>query len=80
MATDMGSPASHGAAITGNDGTDLSSPARSLYIGVAGNLTVQMYPNGELVTFTNVPVGILPVQVKRLMATGLSASGIVALW
>jgi hypothetical protein len=36
---------------------------------------------GQTVTFTNLPVGILPVQVRRVNVTGSTASTtIVALW
>lgn len=59
---------------------------RGLYIGVAGNITVRMadylndpQPAYDNVLFQNVPVGILPIQVDIVYATGTSATGIVAL-
>lgn len=73
-------PASFAAAVVASDVTDLSSPARSLYIGTTGNLTVIMYPGGQTVTFSSVPVGVLPIRVSRVLATGLTAGAIVALW
>jgi len=51
-----------------------------LYIGVAGNVSVDTIGNDLNVTFLNVPAGtILPVQVKRLRAA-TSATNIIALW
>jgi len=50
-----------------------------LYVGVAGDVKVKTAGNNE-VTFKNVPVGFLPVQVKRVFATGTAASEIIALW
>jgi hypothetical protein len=50
---------------------------RALYIGVTGNLTVTM-AKGTSVTFTAVPVGILPVQVSHV--TAATATDVVALY
>ena len=50
-----------------------------LYVGVAGDVKVKTAGNNE-VTFKNVPVVFLPVQVKRVFATGTAASEIIALW
>lgn len=70
-------PAKYAVAVTPSDSTVLN-PTRSLYIGVSGNLSVVI--NGQTVAFANVPVGILPVEVTRVRATGTTASSIVALW
>ncbi len=56
--------------------------AKALYIGVAGNITVlpvNATDDTAVVLFSNHPVGYMPMQVRRVMATGTSASGIVAL-
>jgi hypothetical protein len=51
-----------------------------LYIGGAGNLRV-LTAGEDDVTFTGVLAGsFLPVQVKRVFASGTSATNIVALW
>lgn len=50
-----------------------------LYVGVSGNLTVTTI-GGSKVTLTNMPVGFVPVQVKKIWATGTSAKEIIALW
>jgi len=50
-----------------------------LYIGTAGNLKVQT-AGGDIITFVAVPVGLFPLQVNKVFATGTGASNIVALW
>lgn len=50
---------------------------RALFVGVAGNITATS-PKGNSVQFTNVPVGIFPVQC--LAVTAATATGIVALY
>lgn len=57
--------------------------AKSLYVGVTGNLTVITGGDnsnsglGTPVLFSNVPVGWFPLQVRGVMATGTTATGIV---
>ncbi|MCP4321282.1 MAG: hypothetical protein GY810_22015 [Aureispira sp.] len=51
-----------------------------LYIGTAGNLKVTTVA-GDEVTFQGINTGaFFPVQVKKVWATGTSASNIIALW
>jgi hypothetical protein len=45
--------------------------------GVPGTARRQ---GGQTVSFANVPVGVLPITVTKVYATGTSASGIVSLW
>lgn len=66
-------------AVTPSDAT-LIPVTRALYVGTAGNLTVRMAEDQTNATFTNVPVGIFPVQVDRVLSTGTAAAGIVALY
>jgi hypothetical protein len=76
--SNVSDPARYGLAVTPSDVTVLN-PTRALYIGTTGNLTVRMYGGQNNVTFTTVPVGIFPIQVDRVLATGTTASNIVAL-
>jgi hypothetical protein len=71
----------HGAyAVTPADNTDLTNGVtRGLYIGATGNLSVVM-ADGMTVTFSSVPVGILPVQVIRVRSSSTTASSILALY
>ncbi len=52
---------------------------RALYVGTTGDVKVTTADDTD-VTFTAVPVGILPVQAKRVFSTGTTASNIVALY
>ncbi len=55
------------------------SPIRAIYVGGAGNVTVKM-PQGHTVLFTAPPVGtVLLVECERVMATGTTATALVAL-
>lgn len=73
-------------AVTPSDSTPLTFKA--LYIGVTGNVTIAQKSGkpsdpdtpGPTVTFQNVPAGfMLPVHGVRVMATGTTASAIVAM-
>ena len=64
-------------AVVPSDSTVIPT-TRGLYVGVAGNLVVRM-ANGASATFANVPVGIFPVQVDKVMAA-TAATNIVALY
>lgn len=83
--SNVGDPAGYAAPVVPSDATVFASPTRSLYIGVAGNVTVRMYEDGRPtgrpdVTFPNVPVGVLPVRCDKVLATGTAAASIVAMW
>lgn len=79
-ASGLESPASDAATVTPNDGTDLTTHARALYIGGAGNVKVDTVA-GSTVTFTALPVGfILPVRVRRVHSTDTTATNIIAMW
>lgn len=64
---------SNGAAVTPNDSADLPRLG-ILYIGTGGTLVIRTV-GGDDVTLTNVPSGtFLPVRVRRVFATGTTAS------
>jgi hypothetical protein len=72
-------PTSGFSAVTPNDGVDLPIPARSLYIGGTGDVTIQNTA-GTNVTFSAVPAGTtLLASTARVMATGTTATNIVQL-
>lgn len=77
---DAGGPARRAAAVTPSDTADLTIYAKALYVGGAGNVRVLTVggEDGDAVTFANHPVGWLPVQVRRVLATGTTATQIVA--
>lgn len=73
-------PASKAVAVTPHDSTNIAGgPARALYVGTTGNIAVVM-ADDTTVTFTAVPVGILPISVRRVNSTNTTASNIVALF
>ncbi len=80
MGKSLESPADNAVAVTPSDGADLTNTSRALFIGTSGNITVYMKDQSTAVLFTNVPVGVLPIRVDRVLSTGTTASGIVALW
>lgn len=69
----------HGAvAVTTSDATVIPM-TRALYVGTTGNVAVRM-GDGMTITFSTVPVGILPIQVDMVLSTGTTASNIIALY
>lgn len=80
----MGSPTNDISSASGAVPVDVSGgdqvvSCRALYIGGTGDVTVDT-PHSTNVTFSAVPVGILPVQATKVYQTGTSATDIVALY
>lgn len=71
-------PATGTIAVTPSNSQNLAKDSRALYVGVTGDVAI-MATDGSIAIFANVPVGIFPVQVRRVFATGTTATGIVAL-
>lgn len=65
--------------VSPHDSVDLTNYSRAIYIGTAGDLKVDMVGVGT-VTFTNLPVGMWPMRVKRVYNTGTAALGILNLY
>lgn len=84
-------PARRYFSVTPSDTLDLTDPAgdnmpsyaKALYVGVTGDVTVigagEMTANPTPTKFSSVPVGFMPIQCRRVLATGTTASAIVAL-
>jgi hypothetical protein len=75
----VNAPGKFAAAVTPSNTVDLESLTRALYVGSAGGNIVAVM-NGTPITFTAVPIGILPIQCSRVNATGTTSTNIVALW
>ena len=75
----LSEPARTAEAVTPSDSVDLTYVSRALYIGVAGDIVVNMKDIGTSITFKAVPVGILPIRVSRVLSTGTTATNIVSL-
>lgn len=81
--TTAGLPAARAVAITPSDSANLVSDAKALYIGGAGAVAVEMSKDapGTSVIFAGVPVGTtLQIRVRKILATGTTATNIVALY
>ena len=67
-------------AVTPSDSTVLN-PTRGLYVGTGGDVAVKMANQTTSVIFPDVLGGsILPIQVVKVLSTGTTASGMVALY
>lgn len=74
------SPARGGMPVIPNDAAELTQISRALYIGQGGDVNVTL-ADGDGVTFEAVPAGsLLPIRASAVLATGTTASGILALW
>jgi hypothetical protein len=73
-------PAKQGIAITPSDSADFSFGfTRGIYVGGAGNISVEM-ANGTVMFYTVNAGSVLPLRVKRVNATGTTASNLVGLY
>jgi len=73
------SAAHTGFPITPSDTVDLEQVTKGIYVGGAGNVSVR-FQDDRVVTFTAPPVGtVLPVAVKRVMATLTTATLLIGL-
>jgi hypothetical protein len=70
-------PATRASAVIPNNTVDLSHICSALYIGISADVTLITY-SFETVTFVEVQ-GILPIRARRVLATGTTAGGILAL-
>ncbi len=61
--------------ITPADGSDISPPIRSFSIAVGGDVKVRRRDGTDVVL--TLPAGMCPATVKRIWATGTTATGFV---
>ena len=68
-------------AVTPSDTVDIRKGSRGLYVGVSGDVIVHPQGSDTAVTFTGLAAGIIhPIAVDRVLATGTTATNIVAVW
>jgi len=73
-------PAQSFATVTPSDSIPYTNRPRALYVGVQGDVVVQD-DNGASVTFKSVPGGtVLPIRPRLVMATGTTATNLVAMY
>lgn len=74
-------PATKLRTVTPADATDLpGGTCRGLYVGTSGDIVLMAAGDQDAVIVPSVAVGILPVSTKRVLATGTTASNILALY
>ena len=77
-------PASKSKNVTPSDSTNFDFVTKGLYVGSAGNISVEMVHSGnstKTTVFTGVLGGtILPIQITRVNSTSTTASSMVALY
>lgn len=76
----LSTPLVNAAAVVPDDGADLATITRCIWIGAAGDLRVMMARGAAPVTFPNMTAGWHPLRVSRIYATGTTAAEIVATW
>jgi hypothetical protein len=78
---DSSGPASGSVTITPSDVTVLARPSRGLFVGVAGNVAVRMAADQSTPIFVGVAAGtLLPISVDKVLATGTTATTMVAVF
>lgn len=81
IADTVTSPAENAVAVTPHDSTDFTYACRALYIGGAGNVSLETVGGQSAVVFVGLPAGtILPVRATRVNSTSTTATSIVALY
>jgi hypothetical protein len=65
--------------VTTNDATNIPA-TRAIYVGVAGDVKVNMAVTGTAIVFKAAPVGFLNISATRVYATGTTATNLVALY
>lgn len=68
-------------AITPSDTTRFAPGLRGVWVGVTGNVTVDMAGSGTNITFVGAPAGgFLAGYFTRVYATGTTATSLVGVW
>jgi len=73
----ISSPITGAVSVTPSDSTDLSEVTLALYVCTGGALKLTML-DGTIVTYPAIAIGRHNLRVKRVWATGTTATGIVA--
>lgn len=76
----VASGAQKAVAITPNDSTNLTQVTKGIYVGVSGDLKVILRNDTEAITFTGISSGMIhPIEAKRVLATGTTATGVLGI-
>lgn len=74
-------PAEHAFSVSPSDSTDLTHATRALWVGGAGNISVDTVGGETAVVFSGVAAGtLLPLAVTRVRSTNTTATLIVGVY
>lgn len=59
-------------------GTAIGFDTRAIYVGVSGDIVAVM-ADGSQATFKSVPIGLFPLSISNVVASGTTATDLVAL-
>src|SRR5882724_7724927 len=76
----LGGSLSQAAVVSPSDTVDLTTPTKRLYVGVAGDVKVDMVTTGTAIVFKALPIGFHNIQAKSIYSTGTAATNMVALY
>lgn len=77
--TALESPLANLALVTPADGEDLAFVTRAIYVGTAGAVALVTL-GGQSLTTPELAQGWHPIRATRILATGTTATGIMAAW
>jgi len=78
--TGITSPTFGGVEITPSNDNDLARVTRGLYVGVTGNVKVDM-EDGSTITWVGLAAGMIhPIRAKRVYATLTTATSIIGVY
>lgn len=72
-------PAVTAIVVTPSDSVNLADPCRALWVGVLGDISVEMEGVGTAIVLKGAQ-GIIPIAVTRVNSTSTTATDIVALY
>lgn len=74
-------PAANAEVVTPHNSNNLSNTSRGIYVGGAGDVSVQMSGTGTAIVFKNVPAGtVLPYRITRVNSTSTTATDMVSVY
>lgn len=76
----ISAPAQRGFAITPSDAVDLAAETRGLWIGASGDLALVLASGDEITLAGALGGTVLPLRVRRVRATGTTATQLVGLY
>lgn len=76
----ISAPAQRGFAVTPNDAADLAAETRGLWVGGSGDLVLVLASGDEVTLAGAVGGSVLPLRIRRIKATGTTATQLVGLY